>query len=109
MLRVVTRVEPPYVMVKCDNCTGNERYEGFAIDLLHAISQVTTWSNQWIFIIFPSSVWCVAARPTYWVGKIKITKASDSLWQTARRVVSFQDLWFAMNLGWKGGIIFFAS
>ena len=37
---VVTREEPPYVMVKCGNCTGNQRYEGFAIDLLAAISQV---------------------------------------------------------------------
>ena len=29
-------------MVKCHNCSGNDRYEGFAIDLLQAISQVTT-------------------------------------------------------------------
>ena len=39
---VVTREEPPYVMIKCGNCTGNERYEGFAIDLLAAISQVNS-------------------------------------------------------------------
>ena len=39
---MVTREEPPYVMVKCHNCSGNDRYEGFAIDLLQAISQVTT-------------------------------------------------------------------
>ena len=39
-LMVVTREEPPYVMVKCPNCTGKERYEGFAIDLLQAISEV---------------------------------------------------------------------
>ena len=70
MLRVVTRVEPPYVMVKCENCSGNDRYEGFAIDLLQAISQVTTESNQSIMIIFTSSVWLVATRPTYW-GKLK--------------------------------------
>ena len=38
MLRVVTRVEPPYVM-KCTNCTNSE-YQGFAIDLLDAISEV---------------------------------------------------------------------
>ena len=38
---VVTREEPPYVMVNCRNCTGNGRYEGFAIDLLHAISEVS--------------------------------------------------------------------
>ena len=37
---VVTREEPPYVMVKCANCTGNQRYQGFAIDLLAAISEV---------------------------------------------------------------------
>ena len=98
MLRVVTRVEPPYVMVKCHNCTGNERYEGFAIDLLQAISQVnTTWSNQSIFIIFTSSVWSEAARPScVTLGGIKITKASDSLWHKARRV-GFEDLWFAMK------------
>ena len=39
-LMVVTREEPPYVMVKCANCTGNERFEGFAIELLNAISEV---------------------------------------------------------------------
>ena len=39
-LMVVTREEPPYVMVRCHNCTGNQRYEGFAIDLLAAISEV---------------------------------------------------------------------
>ena len=39
-LMVVTREEPPYVMVKCGNCTGKERYQGFAIDLLQAISEV---------------------------------------------------------------------
>ena len=33
-LMVVTREEPHYLMVKCPNCTGKERYEGFAIDLL---------------------------------------------------------------------------
>ena len=98
MLRVVTRVEPPYVMVKCGNCSGNERYEGFAIDLLHAISQVTTESNQSIMIIFTSSVWRVAARPDYW-GEIKITKASSSLWHIKRR-----DLWFSMNFRWKGEV-----
>ena len=37
---VVTIEEPPYVMVKCPNCSGNDRYEGFAIDLLTSISQV---------------------------------------------------------------------
>ena len=37
---VVTREEPPYVMVKCGNCTGNQIYQGFALDLLAAISQV---------------------------------------------------------------------
>ena len=40
-LMVVTREEPPYVMIKCGNCSGNDRYEGFAIDLLAAISQVS--------------------------------------------------------------------
>ena len=39
-LMVVTIEEPPYVMVKCHNCSGNDRYEGFAIDLLTSISQV---------------------------------------------------------------------
>ena len=44
ILRVVTREEPPYVM-KCLNCSflsGNQSvaYQGFAIDLLDAISKV---------------------------------------------------------------------
>ena len=48
MLRVVTREEPPYVM-RCDNCSSTSQllhnhssqgYQGFAIDLLDAISQV---------------------------------------------------------------------
>ena len=35
------RAEPPYVMLRsdCPACTGNTRYEGFAIDLLDAISK----------------------------------------------------------------------
>ena len=39
-LMVVTILEPPYVMLKCPDCEGNERYEGFAIDLLNYISKV---------------------------------------------------------------------
>ena len=39
-LMVVTIQEPPYVMLKCPECSGNDRYEGFAIDLLNRISQV---------------------------------------------------------------------
>ncbi|XP_043069468.1 glutamate receptor ionotropic, kainate 1 isoform X6 [Drosophila bipectinata] len=39
-LVVMTREERPYVMVKDDkNLTGNDRFEGFCIDLLKAISQ----------------------------------------------------------------------
>ncbi|EDV34857.2 uncharacterized protein Dana_GF15914, isoform B [Drosophila ananassae] len=39
-LVVMTREERPYVMVKDDkNVTGNDRFEGFCIDLLKAISQ----------------------------------------------------------------------
>ena len=38
-LMVVTIQEPPYVMLKCPECSGNDRYEGFAIDLLNRISQ----------------------------------------------------------------------
>ena len=53
MLRVVTREEPPYVM-RCDNCSSTSQllhnhssqgYQGFAIDLLDAISQVSTQSQ----------------------------------------------------------------
>lgn len=49
-LRVVTREEPPYVM-KCLNCSslsGNQSvaYQGFAIDLLDAISKVSI-KSQW--------------------------------------------------------------
>lgn len=39
-LMVVTIEEPPYVMTKCQNCSGNDKYEGFAIDLLNSISKV---------------------------------------------------------------------
>ena len=39
-LMVVTIEEPPYVMLSCANCSGNQRYEGFAIDLLNSISKV---------------------------------------------------------------------
>ena len=50
ILRVVTREEPPYVM-KCLNCSslsGNQSvaYQGFAIDLLDAISKVSI-KSQW--------------------------------------------------------------
>ena len=53
MLRVVTREEPPYVM-RCDNCSSTSQllhnhssqgYQGFAIDLLDAISQVSAQSQ----------------------------------------------------------------
>ncbi|XP_050440989.1 glutamate receptor ionotropic, kainate 2-like [Adelges cooleyi] len=38
-LIVVTRIEKPYVMIKEDkNLTGNSKYEGFCIDLLHRIA-----------------------------------------------------------------------
>ena len=30
------------MMVKCPECSGNDRYEGFAIDLLNRISKVNT-------------------------------------------------------------------
>jgi len=43
-LMVVTREEPPYVMISCDNCTGNSRFSGFAIDLLTAISKVADFT-----------------------------------------------------------------
>ena len=41
-LMVVTIEEPPYVMISCSNCSGNQRYEGFAIDLLNSISKVNS-------------------------------------------------------------------
>lgn len=37
-LRVTTIETIPYVMIKPGNHTGNERFEGFCIDLLDAIS-----------------------------------------------------------------------
>ena len=43
MLRVVTRIEPPYVMT-CKNCSSGSGYQGFAIDLLDAISKVELFS-----------------------------------------------------------------
>ena len=51
-LMVVTIEEPPYVMLSCANCSGNQRYEGFAIDLLNSISKVGRHllyrSDQWL-------------------------------------------------------------
>ena len=67
MLRVVTRVEPPYVMVRCENCTGNERYEGFAIDLLQAISQVEQSVDLYYILIISLA----AACQTNLLGKLK--------------------------------------
>ena len=45
---VVTIQEPPYVMLKCPECSGNDRYEGFAIDLLNRISKVEilSWTRK---------------------------------------------------------------
>ena len=45
---VVTIQEPPYVMLKCAECSGNDRYEGFAIDLLNRISKVEilSWTRK---------------------------------------------------------------
>ena len=41
---VVTREEPPYVMMMCPNCTGNGRFGGFAIDLLTEIARVAEFN-----------------------------------------------------------------
>ena len=56
ILRVVTREEPPYVM-KCLNCSslsGNQSvaYQGFAIDLLDAISKVCEEPRSMTFSSF---------------------------------------------------------
>ena len=56
ILRVVTREEPPYVM-KCLNCSslsGNHSvaYQGFAIDLLDAISKVKKYSRRSVTSLF---------------------------------------------------------
>ena len=37
-LTVMTREEQPYVMIKEGNFTGNDRFEGFCIDLLKGIA-----------------------------------------------------------------------
>ena len=49
-LMVVTIEEPPYVMLSCANCSGNQRYEGFAIDLLNSISKVNShlFNHFWL-------------------------------------------------------------
>lgn len=54
-LMVVTIEEPPYVMRRCANCSGNLRYEGFAIDLLNSISKVRKFSGLIINNILPIS------------------------------------------------------
>jgi len=39
-LIVTTIAEPPYIMVKDPNLVGNDRYEGFCVDLLDAIAKI---------------------------------------------------------------------
>ena len=64
MLRVVTREEPPYVM-RCDNCSSSSQllhnhtsqgYQGFAIDLLDAISQVSARAQHLASVATPVQV-----------------------------------------------------
>lgn len=51
-LMVVTIEEPPYVMLSCANCSGNQRYEGFAIDLLNSISKVKSHLFDRLAVMF---------------------------------------------------------
>ena len=37
---IILRNDDQQMLLSCDNCTGNSRFSGFAIDLLTAISKV---------------------------------------------------------------------
>ena len=37
---IIVRNDDQQMLLSCDNCTGNSRFSGFAIDLLTAISKV---------------------------------------------------------------------
>ena len=82
ILRVVTREEPPYVM-KCLNCSalsGNQSvaYQGFAIDLLDAISKVS--HSQWRLDVSTMTM-------TLWYSGCRLPLLSlPSSWQSVRGV-----------------------
>ena len=68
VLRVVTREEPPYVM-RCDNCSSSS-YQGFAIDLLDAISKVAGF--EYSLYLVPDNLYGVYDHETKeWNGIVR--------------------------------------
>src|SRR5258705_214099 len=49
-LQVTTIATIPYVMLKAGNHTGNDRYEGFCIDLLEAIADMLNFKYELYFV-----------------------------------------------------------
>lgn len=59
-LTVMTREEKPYLMLREGNFTGNDRFEGFCIDLLKGIAQQVGF--QYTIRLVPDKVSCVHTK-----------------------------------------------
>lgn len=73
-LTVMTREEKPYLMIKEGNFTGNDRFEGFCIDLLKGIAAQVGF--QYVIKLVPDGIYGVYNPETKtWngIGNIKIT------------------------------------
>ncbi|XP_032308642.1 glutamate receptor ionotropic, kainate 2 isoform X5 [Drosophila ananassae] len=112
-LVVMTREERPYVMVKDDkNVTGNDRFEGFCIDLLKAISQQVGF--QYTIDLVPDNMYGVFIPETNsWNGIVQelmerradLAVASMTINYARESVIDFTKPF--MNLGI--GILFKAT
>ncbi|XP_070138571.1 glutamate receptor ionotropic, kainate 2 isoform X4 [Drosophila bipectinata] len=112
-LVVMTREERPYVMVKDDkNLTGNDRFEGFCIDLLKAISQQVGF--QYTIELVPDNMYGVYIPETNtWNGIVQelmerradLAVASMTINYARESVIDFTKPF--MNLGI--GILFKAT
>ena len=90
VLRVVTREEPPYVM-RCDNCSSSS-YQGFAIDLLDAISKVAGF--EYSLYLVPDNLYGVYDHETKeWNGIVRkhfyISLVCPFLLETLKLVISW--------------------
>ena len=54
IMLIIVRNDDQQMLLSCDNCTGNSRFSGFAIDLLTAISKV----GQVFFIVILLLFYC---------------------------------------------------
>jgi len=70
----MTREEKPYLMIKEGNFTGNDRFEGFCIDLLKGIAAQVGF--QYVIKLVPDGIYGVYNPETKtWngIGNINIT------------------------------------